>query len=67
MNLISTKKVCALVGASRTFIELACAAGEFPKPVQLGERKRMWIAAEVDSWLADRIAARAAVAERVSA
>jgi prophage regulatory protein len=31
--------------------------GKFPKAIMLG-RKRAWIESEVDTWLADRIAAR---------
>jgi prophage regulatory protein len=32
-------------------------AGKFPKPVRISERCVAWIASEVESWLADRIAA----------
>jgi len=33
-------------------------AGEFPRPIKLGPRKNGWLADEVDTWLAARIAAR---------
>lgn len=34
----------------------------FPKPIKLGERASGWIAAEVDAWLASRVAQRDAQA-----
>ncbi|MER9820023.1 AlpA family phage regulatory protein [Mesorhizobium sp. M0129] len=36
------------------------AAGEFPKPVQLGERRVAYVRAEVEAWIDSRIASRAA-------
>ena len=38
------------------------AAGNFPAPIKLGERASAWSAAEVDSWISERIAARDAKA-----
>ena len=38
------------------------AAGNFPAPIKLGERASAWSAAEIDSWIAERIAARDAKA-----
>lgn len=34
------------------------AAGKFPAPVQLGEHAIAWVAAEIDEWIAQRIAER---------
>lgn len=47
---------------SRSEIYRRIASGKFPKPVNLGVRARAWNAAEVDQWIADRIAARDAKA-----
>lgn len=30
----------------------------FPKPIRIGERASAWVAAEVDAWIAERIAQR---------
>jgi prophage regulatory protein len=39
-------------------------AGEFPKPVNIGERSVGWFAGEVDAWLEQRRAERDAKAQR---
>jgi prophage regulatory protein len=44
-------------GLSRSTIYLRIAQGTFPKPVNLGGRAVGWIEEEVQSWLAERIAA----------
>lgn len=54
--------VSARTGLSRSEIYRRIAAGDFPAPVKLGERASAWNAAEVDSWIAGRIAARDAKA-----
>jgi prophage regulatory protein len=41
-------------------LHLLAQAGEFPKAVQLGERRIAYVRAEVESWVDDRIARRAA-------
>jgi prophage regulatory protein len=50
--------VKARTALSRSEIYRRIAAGDFPKPVKLGERASAWSAAEVDRWIADRIAVR---------
>lgn len=52
------KQVKARTGKSRSSIYRDIAAGTFPAPVKLGERASAWNAAEIDRWIADRIAAR---------
>jgi len=51
-------RVRARTGLSRSEIYRRIAAADFPQPVKLGERASAWNAAEVDSWIAARIAAR---------
>jgi prophage regulatory protein len=46
------------INYSRDHLRRKCAAGEFPKPVPVSDRRIAWIEAEVDQWLADRAAAR---------
>lgn len=45
-------------GLSRSEIYRLIAANRFPRQVKLSERSSAWNAAEVDAWIADRIAAR---------
>lgn len=51
-------RVRARTGLSRSEIYRRIAACDFPAPVKLGERASAWSAAEVDNWIAARIAAR---------
>lgn len=51
-------QVTARTGLCRSSLYRAIAAGDFPKPIKLGERASAWSAAEVDAWIAARIAAR---------
>jgi len=58
LNLERLHSVRARVSLSRSEIYRRVALGTFPKPVKLGERASAWSAAEIDQWIADRIAAR---------
>ena len=49
--------VKARTGLSRSTIYLRVAEGTFPKPVSLGGRAVGWVEDEIQSWLAERIAA----------
>lgn len=55
-------QVKARTGLGRSEIYRRIAAGNFPAPIKLGERASAWSAAEVDSWITNRIAARDAKA-----
>ncbi|MDR3798419.1 MAG: AlpA family phage regulatory protein [Terracidiphilus sp.] len=41
---------------SRSTIYQLVAQGKFPKPINLGDRAVAWIEADIDKWMADRIA-----------
>jgi predicted DNA-binding transcriptional regulator AlpA len=43
---------------SRDHLRRKCKAGEFPKPIQLSDRRICWLAEEVDKFIADRAAER---------
>jgi prophage regulatory protein len=43
-------------GLSRSTIYLRASEGTFPHPIKLGARASGWIEAEVDAWVARRIA-----------
>lgn len=45
-------------GQSTATIYRAVKAGTFPPPVKIGPRASAWVGAEVDQWIADRIADR---------
>ena len=49
-------------GLSRSTIYLRVSQGTFPKPVSLGVRAVGWVEEEIQSWLAERIAASRKVA-----
>lgn len=51
-------QVKARTGLSRSEIYRRIALGDFPRPIKLGERASAWSAAEIDAWIAERIAAR---------
>jgi prophage regulatory protein len=55
-------KTCT--GLSRSTIYLRVSEGTFPKPVSLGGRAVGWLEEEVQSWLAQRIAASRKAAVR---
>ena len=44
-------------GLSRSTIYLRVSQGTFPRPVHLGGRAVGWVESEIQSWLAERIAA----------
>ncbi|MXW67663.1 MAG: AlpA family transcriptional regulator [Gemmatimonadales bacterium] len=49
-------EVMARTGLSRSTIYVRLAAGRFPRPVALGGRAVGWIEAEIEEWVAERIA-----------
>lgn len=57
-RLIAPKEAAVATSLSRTLLSLMAEAGEFPKPVKLGERRTAYVRAEVEAWISDRIAAR---------
>lgn len=56
-RLVSLNEVCAMTSLSRTAINKYRAAGTFPKEIPLGERRIAFVRAEVEQWIAERIAA----------
>lgn len=57
--LMSPKEAAAETSLSRQLLTLMSREGQFPLPVQLGERRQAYVRAEVIAWVNDRIAARA--------
>ena len=48
--------VMARIPYSRSTIYQLMGQGKFPRPINLGERAVAWIEADIDRWMADRIA-----------
>jgi prophage regulatory protein len=61
-QLISLNEACRLTSLSRTTINVYRAQGRFPTAVQLGEKRVAFVRAEVEGWIAERVAARGQVA-----
>ncbi len=59
-SVLSFSSVQTRVSLGRTAIYAAVAAGTFPKPVKLGQRRVGWLSDEVDSWIDARADAREA-------
>lgn len=57
-RLLRLPEVIAQTGMARTTLYDFIRAGTFPRPVPLTSTARAWVAAEVERWIADRIAER---------
>lgn len=47
-------------GIARSHLYALIARGEFPQPVKIGARTVAWSSSEIDAWIAERLAERAA-------
>ncbi|MCJ7995885.1 AlpA family phage regulatory protein [Rhizobium cremeum] len=61
-RLMNPKEAAEATSLSRTLLTLMATEGQFPKPVQLTERRIAFVRAEVEAWIDQRIANRAQVA-----
>lgn len=59
--LMAPKEAAAATSLSRTYLAMMADNGDFPKPVRLSERRIAYVRAEVEAWIADRVARRMAV------
>ena len=59
-RLMTPKEAASATSLSRPLLTLMAAEGQFPKPIQLTERRIAFLRAEVEGWIDARIAARAA-------
>ncbi len=57
-TLLRLPEVESATGKKRSAIYAEISAGTFPAPVKIGARASAWVAAEVQSWIASRIAER---------
>jgi len=56
-NIIRLGQVRARTGLSRSTLYAYMRAGRFPAPITISERCVGWVEAEIDQWIAERIAA----------
>lgn len=56
-RLITPKQACERVALSRATLDRLVAAGTFPKPIRITERRLAFSEAEVDSWIAEKLEA----------
>jgi prophage regulatory protein len=46
------------IAYSRPQLWRKCKDGSFPRPIQVGAHRSAWVEAEIDAWIAERIADR---------
>lgn len=56
-RLLTPKAVCQRTSLSRSTLDRLVAAGDFPKPVRITERRLAYDAAAVDEWVKEKVAA----------
>jgi len=56
ITFMTPKRVCERTSLSRATLDRLVAAGEFPKPIRLTERRLASNEAEVQNWMADKLA-----------
>ena len=54
---LTPKAVCAKIALSRATLDRMVAAGEFPPPLRLTERRLAYNAVDVEAWMQDRLEA----------
>ncbi len=50
---ITAKKVAALTTFSPSTIDRKVRAGEFPEPIRISERRKVWSQSAVEHWMAE--------------
>jgi prophage regulatory protein len=58
VKLLKLPEVLALTKKSRTSTLAAVRKGEFPAPINIGNRAVAWLASEVNAWIEQRAKAR---------
>ncbi|MDH5377046.1 MAG: AlpA family transcriptional regulator [Gammaproteobacteria bacterium] len=57
MKLIKLKEVVEVTGLSKSWIYSAMRVGNFPRPIQIGQRRVAWKKSDIEKWIEDRPAA----------
>lgn len=56
-KLLTPKAVCERTSLSRSSLDRAVAAGEFPAPIRITERRLAYSASDVESWIQNKVVA----------
>ena len=54
---ITPKQACERIALSRATLDRMVAAGTFPKPIRITERRLVYIEADVEAWIAGKLEA----------
>jgi predicted DNA-binding transcriptional regulator AlpA len=54
---LTPKAVCQRTSLSRSTLDRLVAAGDFPKPIRLTERRLAYRASDVEVWMLEKVAA----------
>jgi predicted DNA-binding transcriptional regulator AlpA len=54
---LTPRAVCERVALSRATLDRLVAAGKFPAPIRLTERRLVYDAAAVEAWMQEKVAA----------
>ena len=54
---LTPKAVCDKIALSRATLDRMVAAGNFPRPIKLTERRLAYSQSEVEAWMAERLGA----------
>ena len=57
-QIVKRPEVEAATGLSRSSLYRLAAAGQFPRPIQLGPRAVGWLQSEISAWIEQRTAER---------
>lgn len=55
---LGTKEVCAVLRLARATLYRLISTGLFPKPVKVGNRRNGWLRSDIETFIANQIAAR---------
>ncbi|MFZ3191995.1 MAG: AlpA family transcriptional regulator [Moraxellaceae bacterium] len=58
MKIMRLAQVMECTALGRSTIYKLVAAGAFPKPVSLGDRRVGWVSTEIEDWIFERMAER---------
>jgi prophage regulatory protein len=58
--ILRKKQVLEMVGLSSSTVRNLQSVGAFPKPIHLSLRATGWLTTDIENWLAQRVAERAA-------
>lgn len=56
-RLLTPKAVCERTSLSRSSLDRLVAAGQFPQPIRITERRLAYSLASVEAWMQEKVAA----------